>query len=115
MNYGSAIAAVRSSVVARNAGSMFFLQVATYLLPLLLIPYLTRVLGIEKYGVVAFGLSMVQMVCVLTDFGFNLSATYRIARERDDRRAVGRLIGAVLTCKTLLLLFLCAGMLAYVL
>jgi PST family polysaccharide transporter len=115
MNYSSAIAAVRSSVVARNAGSMFFLQVATYLLPLLLIPYLTRVLGIEKYGVVAFGLSMVQMVCVLTDFGFNLSATYRIARERDDRRAVGRLIGAVLTCKTLILLFLCAGMLAYVL
>lgn len=114
MSFASAIAAVRSSAVARNAGAMLVLQVATYLLPLLLIPYLTRVLGVEKYGVVAFGLSMVQMVCVLTDFGFNLSATYRIARGRDDKAAVERLIGAVLTCKTILLGVLCLAMLAYV-
>lgn len=80
------------------------LQAVNYLAPLLLIPYLTRVLGIELYGVVAFGLAMVQIACMLTDYGFNLSATYQITKANGDKAAISRIVGAVMACKLGLLL-----------
>lgn len=92
-----------------NTGALAALQIVNYVAPILLIPYLTRVLGIELYGVVALGLAMVQIACMLTDYGFNLSATYQIARCDGDRAAIDRIVGAVMACKAGLMLL--AGLL----
>lgn len=86
-----------------NTGALFLLQLANYVLPFLIIPYLTRTLGVSLYGVVAFGLSLVQISCIVTDFGFNLSATRQIASHQDDREFVRRIVGAVHLCKLFLL------------
>jgi PST family polysaccharide transporter len=91
-------------ILAGNMGALTVLQAVNYLAPLLLIPYLTRVLGIELYGVVAFGLAMAQIACMLTDYGFNLSATYQITKTNGDKAAISRIIGAVMVCKLGLLL-----------
>lgn len=89
-------------VLAANMRAMLILQVANYLLPLLLIPYLARVLGLETYGLVAFGLGICQLAAVATDFGFGLSATYYISKRRGRIDSVNRLAGAVSACKALL-------------
>ena len=86
-----------------NAGALFALQLANYLLPFLIIPFLTRTLGVSLYGVVAFGLALVQIACIVTDFGFNLSATRQIASHSDDREFIRKVIGAVHVCKFFLL------------
>lgn len=86
-----------------NTGALFLLQLANYTLPLLVIPFLTRTLGISLYGVVAFGLAMVQIACIITDFGFNLSATRQIASHQDDKEFVRKIVGAVHLCKFFLL------------
>ncbi len=88
--------------VAGNAGALFALQAANVALPLLLVPYLTRVLGLEGYGSVAFGLAIVQLAFVVTDYGFGLSATYRIAQRRDDPAFLDALVSRVLGCKLVL-------------
>ncbi|MGQ9494611.1 MAG: oligosaccharide flippase family protein [Anaerolineae bacterium] len=46
--------ALRSSV-AKNAVSLYVIQFANYILPLITVPYLVRVLGPAGFGVVAFG------------------------------------------------------------
>jgi polysaccharide transporter, PST family len=85
-----------------NTSSLFVLQIVSYALPFLLIPYLTRVLGATLYGVVAFGLSMAQIACIITDYGFNLSATYKIAKNQDDNKFINKILSAVFVCKTAL-------------
>lgn len=87
----------------KNAGAMLCIQIASYILPFLVIPYLTRVLGVDTFGAFAFGLALVQLACILTDFGFGLSATYAISRDQDDSNKVNKIVSAVLLCKLILL------------
>ncbi|VVP60483.1 Putative O-antigen transporter [Pseudomonas fluorescens] len=82
-----------------NASALFAIQIANYILPFLLIPYLTRVLGASLFGVIAFGLAMVQIACVITDYGFGLSATYQIAKKQADKPILRKIISAVFICK----------------
>ena len=68
------------SVLRKNILSLFVLQGANYILPLVTIPYLVRVLGPANFGRIAFAQAFIQYFVMLTDYGFNLSATRDIAR-----------------------------------
>jgi polysaccharide transporter, PST family len=99
--------------VFNNARALLVIQIANQLLPLVLVPLLARALGTSTYGVFAFGLSIVAIASIVTDFGFNLSVTLRISQRRDDLAYVRRLVGAVYVCKTLLLLLVLPMIFAY--
>ncbi|MHC8315212.1 oligosaccharide flippase family protein [Pseudomonas sp. LB3P31] len=96
--------ASQSRTLFSNTGALFAIQIANYILPFLLIPYLTHTLGAPLYGIIAFGLAMVQIACVFTDFGFGLSATYQIAKQQSDKPALRKIISAVFMCKLGLLI-----------
>jgi PST family polysaccharide transporter len=102
-------------VVFNNARSLLIIQVANQVLPLFLIPYLARALGAETYGVVSYGLSIVAIATILTDYGFNLSATLQISKLRDDVAQVNKLIGAIFACKVMLSVAACSVVVAYAL
>lgn len=89
--------------LAENFVSLTTVQVATYLLPLITVPYLVRVLGVDKFGLVAFAQATIHFFVILVDFGFNLSATREIARHRDDVDALSRIVSSVFLIKTALL------------
>lgn len=99
-----------------NFISLALLQGVNYLLPLLSFPFLFRVLGVERYGLVTFGYALMQYFVMFTDFGFNLSATKYISEHRDDRGKINSylnsaMIGRFLLCgiSFLVLLVLVAG------
>lgn len=89
----------------QNASSLFLLQGFNYILPLILLPYLTRILGIYVYGVYAFSISVIQVSNIFTDFGFNLSATYSISKNRYKKKYINKVIGSVYLIKIALCLF----------
>jgi polysaccharide transporter, PST family len=93
---------------------LFSLQGLNYLIPLAVLPFLVRVLGIERYGLLAFVQSLAQYFVIFTDYGFNLSATKQIARARFDRERVSSLFWCVIILK-LALMFLSAIVLAVLL
>jgi PST family polysaccharide transporter len=97
-----------------NIFSLYSLQGLNYLLPLVVTPFLVRRLGADRFGAVAFAVATMQQFVMLTDFGFNFSATRYVAIHKDDVAAVSRCFSAVMTVK-LLLVGLSAAILAVLL
>lgn len=91
--------------ILNNFLSLSTLQVVTYLLPLITLPYLIRVLGVEKYGLVMFAQSFVLFFNIIVDYGFNLSATKEISINRENKKMVDEVFSSVMSIKIILLLF----------
>lgn len=90
--------------VIGNAASVMAVQAGMYLLPLINIPYLLRVIGPERYGLIAFSQAVMAYFITLNDYGFNLSATRELAVHRDDPAVRSELYSAVMTVKVSLCL-----------
>jgi polysaccharide transporter, PST family len=90
--------------VTQNALSLFIVQIARYILPLLTIAYLVRVLEPEAWGLVIFAQASAQWLIVVLDYGFNLSATREIARYRDNPQRISEIVTSVIGAFGLLLL-----------
>ena len=100
-------------IVLGNFISLTTLQGISYILPLVVLPYLIRVIGIEKFGLIAFAQSLVQYFMILTDYGFSLSATRTIALIGEHKNnKISALFSSVMTVKLIFaaisLLALCA-------
>ena len=61
-------------------------QILTLFLPLVLTPYLSRVLGAEKIGIYSFTVSILSYFSLFGCLGVNLYAQREIAFLQDDRK-----------------------------
>lgn len=85
-----------------NIASLGMVQIANYVIPLITLPYLTRVLGPMAYGQVAFAQVLMIYLVLLTDYGFSWSATRKIAAHREDRAYISRVFIGTWTAQWLL-------------
>jgi len=83
---------------------LLVLQITNYILPLLLIPYLVRILGTEKFGLVMLAQSLCLFVTVIVDFGFSLSGTREIALYRDNKTKMSQIFIAIMFIKSALII-----------
>ncbi|MFS4455322.1 oligosaccharide flippase family protein [Maribacter sp. 2304DJ31-5] len=88
----------------KNFVSLFSLQGVNLALPFLTLPYLGRVLGAEKYGVVLMVYAVMQYLFVLCDYGFNLSATKDISIYRDEKQKINEIFSNIYYIKLVLVL-----------
>lgn len=90
-------------VLIKNFFSLAILQVLNIVLPFLTIPYLLRVIGVEKFGLISFALAFVTFFQIVIEYGFNNTATRDISVVATDKNAVERIYSAVLSTKLFLL------------
>ena len=94
----------KHGTLLKNTAMLAVLQLSTYLLALIVVPYQTRVLGPEVYGVLGVATAIMVYFQLVIDFGFMLSATEEVASHRDDKAYLRR----VMTCVTVSKLVLAA-------
>jgi PST family polysaccharide transporter len=93
---------LRQDPVAKNSAALYGVQFCRKLFPLFTVPYLTRMLNPAGWGTVAFVLSMAEIVALIIEFGFNLSATREISRQRHHPENCRDVMGGVLGAQALL-------------
>ena len=72
------------SNVIKNTMMLYGMSIAKIVFPLLTLPYLTRVLSVESYGVVSYVKAVMQYMQLVVDFGFMLSGTKDIVNAKND-------------------------------
>jgi len=79
------------------------LQGINYAMPLIVFPYLMVTLGAEKFGYIGFATAVTQYLMLIVDFGFNLSATKRIALAKGNQAELNNIFTSTLYAKVGLL------------
>lgn len=118
-NFVNKISSIRKNQEAKTVASNFMwlsvLQVAGYVFPLITMPYLARVIGIDGFGKIAFAAAIMVWIQTIADWGFNLTATRDVAQNRDNRDKVSEIFSKVLWARCLLMLLSFAVLIALIL
>jgi len=86
-----------------NFFSLSALQGVNMILPLVTLPYLVRVLGVETFGLLNFSLAIIMILNILVSFGFELSATREISIiDKNNTKEISLIFSAVMAAKVAL-------------
>ncbi|GAA3645854.1 flippase [Asaccharospora irregularis DSM 2635] len=102
-NKSTIIKAIKSKVII-NGMWLYLLQFFNTIVPFFTLPYVTRVLGSDRFGIFSFALNITGYIIVLVEYGFNLTAVRKVSLSK-DRDELSKIYSIVTVCKVLLMLF----------
>lgn len=85
---------------------MFVVQGVNLLAPFLVFPILSRALSINEFGLVIIAFTIISLCYVITDFGFNLSASYKIAKNYKNKAVICEILTSSFIIKGVILFFI---------
>lgn len=94
------------STLIKNILSLGIIQGCSFLLPLILLPFLVKTLGAETYGKMIFYQVLVLYLSVIIDFGYNFSSTQEIARSQNNRDYINNVYSSTILCKIIILIII---------
>lgn len=92
----------KSKGIAFNVSMLYIMNIAKLIFPLITLPYLTRVLSVDCYGVVSYVKATMVYAQLIIDFGFMLSGVKEITQAKNDIEKVNRITGNVVMAKGML-------------
>lgn len=93
-----------AKTLLENFISLSALQLIGMILPLLTLPYMLRVVGFEKYGVIVFAASLIAYFQSLTDYSFKITAVRDVAIFKNSQSKLNLIYSKVLIVKGVFLL-----------
>lgn len=92
------------SIVRKNITYLTLSQGANYILPLITIPYISRTIGVENYGLVEYATVTVMYFITLVEYSFDLTGTRKMARIKNNPEKVILLFNSIFFSKLFLFL-----------
>ena len=92
----------KKKTLFKNTAMLYVLQGSAMLLSLVAVPYETRILGVGTYGLIGVSTAIMIYFQLVIDFGFLLSATEEVSRNREDKAVLCKTLTSVSICKLLL-------------
>ena len=92
----------KEKTLLKNTVMLYIITFSSYFFNFITVPYQTRILGPEIYGNLGFAQAFASYFQLVLDFGFLLSATAEVSRNREDKQTLSRIMTAILICKGLL-------------
>src|SRR5690606_12829054 len=81
--------------ILNNFGYLSIIQLFNLLFPLILYPYLIRVVGKESYGAVLFAQSIAVYFSLFINYGFNIYGTNEVSKYLLSRTRLSITIGKI--------------------
>lgn len=76
---------------------------ANYLIPFLVLPIISRILGASLFGSVSYAQNIITYLTLLVNYGFEYSATRQISIAREDKAKTDAIFWSVIAAKGMLL------------
>ena len=90
---------ILASPLFKNLLSLSAIKGFDYVVPLILIPFLFRTLGVEMFGLVYFAQAFIGYFMAFTQFGFNFYTTHYIASNISDAQKTREAFWSVVFAK----------------
>ncbi|SFG64071.1 oligosaccharide flippase family protein [Oribacterium sp. WCC10] len=97
----------RQNIIATNTSMLVMLNIAKLVFPFFTLPYLTRVLSTDCYGIVAYEKAIMNYMQVVIDFGFALSATKQVVQYKEDKSKLDYIVSTNIIAKVMLATIAC--------
>jgi O-antigen/teichoic acid export membrane protein len=97
---------IDNKVVVKNFSFLSVLQVLQLFIGFLLFPYLISVLGSNNYGIIVFAQAVVGYFLLILNYGFNITATKKIAICKNDSKKIWEIITITYITKLFILLLI---------
>ena len=98
------IISILNSKLVKNSAWLLILKFMSTVVPMLTIPYITRMLGAEEYGTFSIALNWVLYFQVIVEYGFGLTGARKVALNNTDND-VQNLFNNIISARILLFIF----------
>ena len=100
------VAVLLKTLLFKNISSLAVIQMVNSFLPLIIIPYLLRIVGFENFGLISFATAIAAYFTIVVDNGFTVSGTRYVAKNKSNIKALNTYFSSVMSIK-LCFTFLC--------
>lgn len=90
--------------IKKILGDSFYLyltQGLNYILPFLILPYLIKTLSASSFGIFVYSQAIAQIMLLIVDFGFNISATKEVSLNAEKKDKVTEIYWSINAIKLL--------------
>lgn len=87
----------------KNIFYLFIVQIINYVAPFLVLPYLSRVLSVDNFGLLMMIISASSIALIVTDYGFSLSGPLFVAVNKHNKVVINQYIGTIYLIKSVLI------------
>lgn len=96
---------ISSNKLLKNSLWLFILQIFNTILPLITLPYVTRILGASNYGVFSLSLNWITYFQIIVEYGFSFTGTRKVSVGETGRNKFNlqKLYNNIITARIILL------------
>lgn len=93
------------SKVFKNGIWLTILQIVNTVMPIITIPYITRILGASEYGIFSIALNWILYFQVFVEFGFGLSGARKVALLKlNEQKKLNNIYNNIISSRIILLI-----------